>query len=241
MDKETLFNVFMNTLRGSIEPHTLNNRDEYYYYFLKYICTPYNSRSRYYHKIEHIQYMIDVLMKECPAFTTPEMFLAILFHDVVYDDNNKSDDTNERASADMFAQFAKYVKMDVDIRDKAIELILSTEYSTTLKDPYKYQDKCTKEAIGIIRDVDFSAFGDDLDKVLDNGKDVVLECLEFGSEANAVLEGRIGFLGMILNEGLFVTDKFKASREQKALDNIRQELELLKSQGLSLYGIEATI
>lgn len=75
------------------------------------ILDKYNEKHRYYHNLDHIKYML----KNCDNITD-DLFLAIIFHDIIYDPLKKD---NEEKSAEFFSKFKD--------NENIVQAILSTK------------------------------------------------------------------------------------------------------------------
>jgi len=87
------------------------------------IILRYNEAHRYYHTIEHIQ---DVLtkLKEKGFEKNDELFLAAVFHDIVY---NPKSNTNEEDSAALFLSESKSSSLSTEQKEHIKNLILDTK------------------------------------------------------------------------------------------------------------------
>ncbi|MDP2387540.1 MAG: adenylyltransferase/cytidyltransferase family protein [Bacteroidota bacterium] len=93
----------------------------------------YNEHHRYYHTLDHVLYLLDVLEKK-NVQSDDELFLTTIFHDAVYDPKSN---TNEDDSAVLFKREAAKSKLN-DTSVKNIEqMILDTKHHKASSDKSK--------------------------------------------------------------------------------------------------------
>lgn len=87
------------------------------------VISRYNESHRFYHTLEHI---IDVLnkLKEKGLEQNVELFLAAVFHDIVY---NPKSNTNEEDSANLFINESRNSSLTSDQKEHIKQLILDTK------------------------------------------------------------------------------------------------------------------
>ena len=99
------------------------------------IISRYNEAHRYYHTIEHIQDVLNKL-KEKGLEKNDELFLAAVFHDIVY---NPKSNTNEEDSADLFLSESKNSSLNGEQKEHIKQLILDTKsHKPTVKFSEKF-------------------------------------------------------------------------------------------------------
>lgn len=81
---------------------TLNNLLSKYTGLIEVILQKYKESHRFYHNWDHIEYMLK--LAEERGILTEELFLSIIFHDIIYDPKAKD---NEEQSANLFYSFFK--------------------------------------------------------------------------------------------------------------------------------------
>jgi pantetheine-phosphate adenylyltransferase len=82
------------------------------------ICEMYEQKHRHYHNFDHILHMLEVTEEK--GVMSRELFLAILFHDLVYDPRSK---TNEEDSCAAFRRLC----CDTSLHDAVCKAILETK------------------------------------------------------------------------------------------------------------------
>jgi len=99
----------------------------------KWLKEIYNQPGRFYHNSEHIEYMLE----NCPDSISQELFMAILFHDIVYVPGAKN---NEEESAEYARKWLSANTCEDDTLDinKVCDLIMLTKNH----DP-KYLNDCS--------------------------------------------------------------------------------------------------
>ena len=82
----------------------------------------YDEPHRFYHTIDHITGFVKKLDEK--GLKQPELFLAAVFHDIVYDPKSN---TNEEDSAELFMSEAKTSSLSADQKSHVKQLILDTK------------------------------------------------------------------------------------------------------------------
>lgn len=94
------------------------------------IISRYNESHRFYHTLEHIEDILKKL-KEKGLDKHDELFLAAVFHDIVY---NPKANTNEEDSADLFISESKNSSLNQEQKEHIKQLILDTKkHNPTVK------------------------------------------------------------------------------------------------------------
>lgn len=139
--------------------------------------------------------------------------LALWFHDAVYDPY-RSD--NEQASADWALRFLRENGAPASLQDRVQALILATRHDAV----------ATDRDMAILIDIDLSILGSAPDAYDEYRRAVRREYrwvpgILFRRNRRAVLES------FLRRERIFLTDRFHASHETRARENIEAELERL--------------
>lgn len=117
------------------------------------LSTIYSQSHRYYHTIEHINQCLgeyEQFMDKNPSlfFLKREVYLALWFHDVVYNPHSK---LNEENSVEIFSQWA--IEKDLSINEDVVkELILGTKTHSSSSKEYELEHD-------IVNDIDLSILG----------------------------------------------------------------------------------
>lgn len=89
------------------------------------LVTAYSSSTRYYHNLEHIQQILEIVEPmQSQAINFPAIGLAAWFHDVIYDSRDKD---NEEQSAEYAETSLKTLKLPITLIDSVKILILNTK------------------------------------------------------------------------------------------------------------------
>lgn len=181
----------------------------------------YNSPKRIYHKREHILDCMDQLFKikhNISEDSFIELFLAILFHDIVYEIWGPEWE-NEHKSAELAQNILERLNIKWDKIKKIKNLILLTISHTT-----KDNDKDGQYMI----DIDLSIMGRTREQYQKYMKGVEKEYSAYPKEI--YLKGRKKFLNKILPKKIFQTKIFQERYESKAKDNIKKEIKYLENK-----------
>ena len=88
------------------------------------VINSYNEPHRYYHTLEHIIYVLKEL-RNSDLLKHDELFLAAVFHDIVY---NPQSSSNEKDSAEFFIKSAKTSSLTQEQKEHIKQLILDTKH-----------------------------------------------------------------------------------------------------------------
>jgi pantetheine-phosphate adenylyltransferase len=88
------------------------------------VINRYDEPHRFYHTLEHIEFVLKQL-HDTGVLTHDEVFLAAVFHDIIYNPQSK---TNEEDSADYFMNAAKSSGLSTDQKEHIKQLILDTKH-----------------------------------------------------------------------------------------------------------------
>lgn len=178
----------------------------------KEIEKSYSSPMRRYHNLQHIQNMIS-LLDEVPAEADSVMGLAIIYHDLVYNTLRKN---NEERSANIACSRMKEYLSESDlIRLK--NYILATKTHTP-GDPLQ----------NLLVDLDLSILGSTFPDYKTYSRQIRVEyiwCPSF-----LYKKGRISVLEQFLTRNsIYQTDYFRIKYEEQARNNLKLEIESLKT------------
>ena len=191
---------------------------------MQYLKTVYSSKERYYHDINHINYMRSKLMEyvssemsidDFPIFR--DILTAIWFHDIEYNIWNPPG-FNESQSVDQYMSI--YGLTELDSVGRAIVATASHLEDQIIPDT----DEGT--IIKVLLDIDLVSFAEAFDIVLYNSENVLREYEPMQLERNILLQNRNNFLGKLLKrQRLFYTDYFYNLYEEPARSNIDRLIE----------------
>ncbi|AEA45651.1 HD domain-containing protein [Fluviicola taffensis] len=179
------------------------------------ISAAYNSSSRFYHNLNHLEAMLFELEKVKEEIKDWDSILfSLIYHDFVYD-SFRGD--NEALSAEFASTELTALNLNNEQIDKIKETILAT----------KSHDFKSDHDMNVFLDADLSILGADK-KMYDNySRNVRLEFIQYPSFV--FYQGRIKVLEYFLSHSsIYKTDFFKKQFEQKAVENLSRELNELK-------------
>lgn len=209
----------------------------------------YNEDGRFYHDIYHIADCLDALTefdnKDIKQWGN--LCMALFYHDVVYKRSDNSTFSSELESS--FRAFDDMTLLNKSIPDIAYvtNLILATEYSKTMNDPFVNINKTEYKVVGsalddlkndilIMRDIDLKGFSNKcFITTIRSGKGIVEEYRYMGFSDEEIYKGRVSFLESIDTENLYKTEYMKRYYSKTAKFNISTEVDLLRFKGLSIY------
>lgn len=103
------------------------------------IVSAYSTPNRYYHNLEHIHHVLEViqtLKSQNEDLETTTVQLAAWFHDIVYDSKAKD---NEEKSAEYAVEFLLSLSIPSNVIKNVKRLILTTQHHQTLTDDFDAQ------------------------------------------------------------------------------------------------------
>ncbi len=124
------------------------------------VINRYDEPHRFYHTLEHIEFVLKQL-HNADILKHDEVFLAAVFHDIIYDPQSK---TNEEDSADYFMDAARSSGLTIDQKEHIKQLILDT----------KHHKPSVPFSEGLI-DADLSIFNASFDKLIKYEKQIFKE------------------------------------------------------------------
>lgn len=171
----------------------------------------YQSQERAYHNTKHLVNMCDVLTGFGPPTKHPQLYLAVLYHDAIYDSRAKD---NEEASAMLAEQDLSAIGFDASYIDRVKSLIMTTREHVPAPDD--------EEAAWLV-DADLAVLAA-------SPQDYLLYAQAIRAEYAWVPEpdyrkGRAGVLKRFLARSpLFWVPEHRATWEERARQNLAREL-----------------
>ena len=179
------------------------------------ISTEYCSTSRFYHNLNHLESMLLELKKQKAEIKDWDSILfGLVYHDVIYD-SFKLD--NEALSSEFATKEMSSLNLTAKQIQRVQEMIIATKSHST----HNSHD------INLFLDADLSVLGSDYLIYDTYSRNIRLEFIQYPSFV--FNKGRIKVLEHFLNRGsIYKTDFFKKHYEQRAIENITRELNMLK-------------
>lgn len=181
----------------------------------------YDSFERAYHNRFHITHCLDQLYqvkKDIDEESFMLLFLALIFHDVVYDTSAVNGE-NEYKSAEYAEKKLNDLWMDGDKIQKIKSLILLTASHTV-----PWSDEIWKYMI----DIDLSIMWKEWKEYERYMKAIRAEYAHYPDQE--YLAGRLNFLNTMLERQIFQTLYFRNKYENQAKENLKKEREILMNQ-----------
>lgn len=183
------------------------------------IDTSYGEAYRHYHNLSHVWACIGVMQKYVPS-NSPEIELALWFHDVIYD--TKAHDNEER-SADLFEKVAAPFLHTETIR-KVRECILATKHNAAPTD---------KSAQYVV-DVDLSILGEPTVIFDEYDRQIREEYIFVPNDVYCTGRSKI-LQGLLDREWVYSTPEFRRSFEGQARTNLKRTIaRLAKGESISV-------
>jgi predicted metal-dependent HD superfamily phosphohydrolase len=176
----------------------------------------YQGEGRYYHNMEHIQYMLNFLESQKEKIIDKEaVFYATWFHDSVYD---VTSNTNEEDSAELCRRELEHAGVSKETIEHAVNLILATKTHIPIEG-----DEDSK----IFLDADLVSLAQPTEEYNRNIRNIRKEYFIYSDDVYR--EGRIKVLESFLTkERIFQTEEAYRKHEKKARENIKREIQMLK-------------
>ena len=194
--------------------------------WLRNIKSHYRESQRYYHTVSHIQQMLDLFVTFRGTLNNPDaVFLAILFHDVIY--NPRAGD-NEELSAVEFERFYIEVTQDKDSTLKlAVNNTMVSQYILATK-THNVSDNSDQDLLMFL-DFDMSILGSTEVQYERYSQQIRYEYqyVPLGIYTQRRSEVLKGFLTY---PAIFNTDSFRVTHEQTARNNIAREISHLTEE-----------
>lgn len=188
----------------------------------------YSSAGRYYHTKIHVQEMLVHYQQVHHLLERPlEVYLAIIFHDMVYVPNNQDNEMQSVKYAMTFiAAYGLAGLVDVDIISR---LILLTATHTKIKVSLTSDEK-------LFIDMDMAILGTSWERFLEYDREVEQEYRAYYNERQ-YLFGRSGFFRSIcpdMDKRIFCSDHFYERYEEIAKANVGQIKEILMRRSIAM-------
>lgn len=176
---------------------------------MKSLMARYFEPQRHYHTFAHIQYGFDQYGKLVGDAMRATTFFAWCYHDCVYDPHSSD---NEERSARVFMDDNRIIGLAPEDAERVYDLIISTTHTGETN---------------IITDIDLSGLGAPPEVYQENTRRIRIE-YNFATDEQWAA-GRTAFLKSFIKRAeagtLYNTREFSAAYTQKALDNMRSEVE----------------
>lgn len=188
------------------------------------VTRQYSEKQRHYHTLRHIVHMF-TLMRDFNAQLRCNLtvFLAIIFHDIIYDP--KASD-NEEQSAEMFRQFARDARLKGEIEEQICDMILKTK-------SHKADAHTTPGLFGsadcdYFLDFDMAILGAQHPDYTTYAEHIRLEYSHIPLNIYRVKRCEV-LRDFLETPNLFATPELRASFEQQARANVAGEIARLES------------
>lgn len=180
------------------------------------LASLYSEEDRYYHNLHHIQGMLKGLKENKDIVNDYlSIYLAIWFHDVIYDSRSEN---NEEKSAEFAASELQKLNLPESKIKFCCELILSTKFHIPARD-------C--EDCNFFLDLDLSILGQEPHIYQEYARNVRKEYSWVPEDTFA--KGRYKVLSQFASkERIYFTDRFFQKYEMQARRNILQEMDEIK-------------
>lgn len=175
--------------------------------------------ARHYHNVNHLRSVLETLDELCDLALRPECIeLALWYHDAVYDSRAKD---NEERSADWLMDVSRKWNLNEEIAQESHRLILLTQSHETSEVDVDGQ---------ILLDADLAILGADSETYQEYAHAIRQE-YAWVSDSD-YRQGRADVLSRFLSRGrLFFTEIMRDRFEQRARDNLHNELQMLSGSG----------
>ena len=174
----------------------------------------YAERHRHYHNLNHIAYIFSLCDKHIGQITKPAVVgFAVLYHDVVYNTYHNDNEEQSAAVAEMHLQQLK-VKQQL-IEDVKTFILATKDHKIPL-------DFSLKNDLALFLDFDMAILASEPETYSIYSQKIRQEYGKYSDEIYN--EGRKMALSKMLDATLFHTPQFKEMMEEKARNNMRNEL-----------------
>lgn len=181
------------------------------------IQTQYSSENRYYHSLDHLEYMMETARSNKKAINDYDTILfSIFYHDIIYDINRQ--DNEYQSSIIAQKSLTKLGVPEPQIRNCMQQTLATMSH-----------DQRDDADINLFIDIDLAVLGEEWEMYDEYRKKIRAE---YGIYPDAIYNsGRIVILKYFLNmEKIFKTPVFYDNHETRARENLKKELELLLSE-----------
>ncbi len=189
---------------------------------LKLIRTLYDDQSRLYHDFDHVTEVLswlnraleDIPEEQLDPYSSIELKLAALFHDVVY--TSEGSPSNEEKSCQMMRQLIGWGDdISAESVDRVCELIMFTAQHGQL------EASDVPLAGQLMLDADISSLGQPRWEIFVYNNENVVEELKLKYTAEQIAVGRKAFFaGLLAKESIYLSDWFKLRFEEQARRNL---------------------
>ena len=174
------------------------------------VLARYHEPHRHYHTAQHLEACLRAV-RELTQLPPPEVELALLFHDAVYDPRATD---NEQASVDLLFEEGRRAWLEDALLHRTAPLILATKH---------LGDEMPEEA-GWVVDADLAILGTTDEAAFDRYETDVRREYEFVDDG-AFAAGRAKFVrGMLERERIFATRRGRLLWEQNARRNLEKSV-----------------
>ena len=190
--------------------------------WLQRIKQCYGEPHRAYHTLTHIEDMLSLFIRFKDDIKNPDaVFLAIIFHDVIY--NPRAAD-NEELSAVEFDSFYRQVTHNNDGALKiTVNSTLVSRYILETKTHFIAPGLATDNDLMLFLDFDMAILGVKSTDYLKYAEQIRTEYQHIAMETYAVKRREV-LKGFLANVAIFNTDIFKLTHEQTARENLAREI-----------------
>lgn len=194
--------------------HDLPNRKDG---FFQNLMGLYNSQSRHYHNLNHIEALLKLSEEHQQLLESPETIdFAIWYHDAIYD---ASKSNNEEKSAQLARKNLTELGLVPDLIENCYNLIIATKTHQLTKGLYSFDAQ-------FLLDIDLSILASERDKYLEYTQEIRKEYKIYPDFLYK--KGRKKVLKHFLEmEHIYKTELFQDLWESKAKENLSYEISLL--------------
>lgn len=177
----------------------------------------YSGPDRFYHNLHHVRHVLSVIDElSAHAHNLPAIKVAAWYHDVIYDTHARD---NEAQSAEYAATVLGALNFQVATIQRVSVMILATIHDTAAPGDIDCQ---------ILLDADLASLGSEREAFDRDGESIRRE-FEW-VPVDQYRETRIRIMEHFLKrERIYLTEPMYAKLEQRARENIRHQVESLKS------------
>lgn len=182
----------------------------------------YGDPSRGYHNLDHLADMLTQFERISLRFKNPaEVFLAILFHDIIYDVNSETNESDSAALAESFLNenLIDPASIDIDLVKKLIQ---------RSKNHIHHNSSELTEDEKLFLDMDLSIMAAPWSRVMQWETGIQQEYLG-KYNLQEYKNGRVDFLTKFLDRRIFFSDTFHERYQSQAQKNIKRLLAYVAS------------
>lgn len=220
LEKEYLFRFNIRRNKDLFIPSELAFNDDNI--FIKTITNAYNESTRSYHNIKHITDMLTEYQKIKHMLQNPEeVYLAIIFHDFIYDPQSKK---NEEDSANYAVAFLRDNLKDtqgIDLELVGRLILLTAKHGTK-----ELEEMELTEDEKLFLDIDMAILGSNPNRYAEYENGVKQEYRTIYSEEDYI-NGRKAFLSSLLGKPVYLSDHYRFKLQNHARQNIKSAIDSL--------------